>query len=95
MAGKITLLKLQNRCFSNMKLDLDKSEIQQDIHMYKYYFTKNLNSSNTNILEIGILVGDFVVLSTESGHFGISSGIVSAISESCVVIQLDQPLQVN
>ncbi len=43
----------------------------------------------------GLTVGDFVVLSTEAGHFGLSTGFVSVITPEHISVHTNEPLKVR
>jgi small-conductance mechanosensitive channel len=47
-----------------------------------------------NMLDLEICVGDYVVISTEAGHYGLGTGVVRKITENSVLIQMEDELAV-
>lgn len=46
------------------------------------------------MLDLEICVGDYVVISTETGHYGFGTGVVRKITENSVLIQMEDELAV-
>jgi hypothetical protein len=85
-----------------MVVDAAKS----DIKTFTYTFRKKKDGNHIlksislyvvktiNLLDLQICIGDYVLLNTETGHYGLGSGVVKNLTEHSVTIKLDEQLTV-
>lgn len=77
------------RCFSQMILE---SIEEEKGFLYQFRQAESLGEKRVNMLELQICLGDYVLISTEAGHFGLGLGIVRRLTEHSVVIQTEDEL---
>jgi hypothetical protein len=58
------------------------------------YCFRRLGGEDVNLLELHICVGDYVVIGTEMGHFGLGMGVVHDLREKNVRVLIKDPLRV-
>ncbi|PRP77952.1 helicase [Planoprotostelium fungivorum] len=58
-----------------------------------YTFERGAGDLNRSLLSLSIQIGDFVKMSTESGHFGLGQGFIGSITEKQVTVETEEPLQ--
>lgn len=79
---------------------------ESDINTFTYTFRKKEDGNHilksksfyvvktVNLLDLQICIGDYVLLNTETGHYGLGSGVVKKLTEHSVTIKLDEQLMV-
>ncbi len=92
--------KTNGRCFNDMmiteQLGCDKGFLYRFQKESTIKAERNQDSSSipiTSLLDMAISSGDYIVLSTIYGHFGISSGFVKEVFTDSVIIHTEDELR--
>ena len=56
-------------------------------------FLPTQQGNTKSLLDLSFNIGDYILLSTENGHFGVRQGIIKKITQTWIDVVLDEPLQ--
>ncbi|KAI8382329.1 DNA replication factor Dna2-domain-containing protein, partial [Blakeslea trispora] len=82
--------EIMGQCLSNMKLDVNESEIDSQTSRWRFCFKR----APEQPLICNIHVGDPVVVSSMEGHINLAMGFVTKISLSDIHLTLNEPLRI-